>query len=262
MAVLTNGLLWWFYLPLAKGPWRERRFFTIDINQQEASAAALHFKDFLSKEAVASGASLESARSLLASHEKKQQIAAVMPRAWRQLLEGPDELVLERFADKVESMSGYRPEPEDLSAYLRQQPPNAVAASVASSARSVEPVVHRDPAHAATRQKGIVVRIDGNRFEADSVPHFYAQVLKFLCEKGYMEVLKSHLPYATSARRYLIANQPVHPNGNPFRNPVDHAGYFMEAHKDYRNAQGALDPFLRLCGLELQAESGTCGSQP
>ena len=35
LAVLTNGINWWFYLPLKEGNWRERRkFYAIDVYVQ------------------------------------------------------------------------------------------------------------------------------------------------------------------------------------------------------------------------------------
>jgi predicted type IV restriction endonuclease len=37
IAALTNGLSWWLYLPLAEGRWDQRKFFTIDIQQQDSS---------------------------------------------------------------------------------------------------------------------------------------------------------------------------------------------------------------------------------
>ena len=30
LAILTDGLIWWFYLPLESGGWEQRRFVTID----------------------------------------------------------------------------------------------------------------------------------------------------------------------------------------------------------------------------------------
>ena len=35
IAVLTNGLLWLFYLPTEKGHWQQRKFFAIDLKQQD-----------------------------------------------------------------------------------------------------------------------------------------------------------------------------------------------------------------------------------
>ena len=45
LAILTNGLIWWFYLPLVGGNWHDRKFFTIDIRQQNPSTASQHFNE-------------------------------------------------------------------------------------------------------------------------------------------------------------------------------------------------------------------------
>jgi len=39
-AILTNGITWWFYLPLNEGSWQQRRFFTADFLQQDPNAIA------------------------------------------------------------------------------------------------------------------------------------------------------------------------------------------------------------------------------
>lgn len=114
IAVLTNGLLWWFYLPLVGGNWQQRKFFTIDIEQQPPEAAAQHFIDFLGRDAVEKGSSIEKAKSIKESREKNKLVKQTIPRAWKQLIEGPDELLIELFADKVESLCGYRPDLEQL----------------------------------------------------------------------------------------------------------------------------------------------------
>jgi predicted type IV restriction endonuclease len=43
LAVLTNGMTWWFYLPLQEGSWEQRKFFAIDILQQEPAHIADRF---------------------------------------------------------------------------------------------------------------------------------------------------------------------------------------------------------------------------
>ena len=49
LAVLTNGLVWWIYLPLIGGNWQQRKCFTIDITQQSPQESAKHYKDFLGR---------------------------------------------------------------------------------------------------------------------------------------------------------------------------------------------------------------------
>jgi predicted type IV restriction endonuclease len=70
MAVLTNGMLWWLYLPLTKGEWKQRKFFTIDIQQQEPKKAAAHFKEFLSRDSIKDNSAIESAQAM---HDSKQK---------------------------------------------------------------------------------------------------------------------------------------------------------------------------------------------
>ncbi|MCB1025327.1 MAG: restriction endonuclease subunit R, partial [Acidobacteria bacterium] len=40
LAILTNGVTWWFYLPLEEGSWEHRKFFTIDLMEQAIEDAA------------------------------------------------------------------------------------------------------------------------------------------------------------------------------------------------------------------------------
>ncbi|MCI0428396.1 MAG: hypothetical protein L0Z46_10310 [Nitrospiraceae bacterium] len=113
------------------------------------------------------------------------------------------------------------------------------------------PLFAKDPSNRASRQRGVVVEIQGRTFTADSLSDLYSQVLKFLSDNGHIEKLKRHLPVATSTQRYLIATDPVHPNGKKFVVPVEYKGHYMEAHKDYKNGVNHLRKMLTLCGLSL-----------
>jgi hypothetical protein len=87
----------------------------------------------------------------------------------------------------------------------------------------------------APRERGATFDIDGRHIQAVSVRDCYEQVLKLLVEDHRPE-LDRLLPFKTSRQRYLVAKANVHPNGNDFVVPVKHHGYYMEAHKDYKNA--------------------------
>lgn len=112
LAVLTNGFLWWFYLPLTEGSWEERRFFAIDIRQQEAHEAVTHFREFLGREGVASGDADKRARSVLQNKEK--EVAKALPRAWTTLCEGPNEELIDLVDKTVESICGYRAQNQEI----------------------------------------------------------------------------------------------------------------------------------------------------
>ncbi|MBW2307970.1 MAG: hypothetical protein JRG73_13675 [Deltaproteobacteria bacterium] len=102
-----------------------------------------------------------------------------------------------------------------------------------------------------SKQRGITIKVDGQSLTAVSVADLYRQVLRFLADEGYLNKLKVHLPIATSAKRYLVAAEPFHPNGKKFVHPVEYQGFHMEAHKDYRIGIKHLRKMLDLCGLSL-----------
>src|SRR5215208_2747690 len=64
------------------------------------------------------------------------------------------------------------------------------------------------------RERGTTVELDGQRIQADSVRDLYEQALTHLAKNGKLDRVREMLPYKTSSKRYLIAEQPVHPNGN------------------------------------------------
>jgi hypothetical protein len=256
IAVLTNGLVWWFYLPLGGGNWQQRRFFTIDIRQQEPGKAAQHFREFLGREAIAKGSALVHARSVQASREKENLVQRTMPKAWEQLFSEPDDVLLERLAEKTESMCGYRPELETLANFVRDNAPKTVS-QLGPAVRERPRANTREPSppKRAPKQRGVTVRIGGKLFEAASVPDMYQQVLKYLYDSRLIDNLAPRLPFATSADRYLLATKPFHPGGNEFRVPVEYKGYYMEAHKSYKTALKQLADMLRLCDLTLEYTS-------
>jgi hypothetical protein len=94
------------------------------------------------------------------------------------------------------------------------------------------------------RQRGATVEVAGQRIHADTVADLYQQVLKLLLERGHAKKVDEILPYRTSAKRFLIAREPKHPNGNDFFVPVKVGSYYMEAHKNYDAALKHLRRFL------------------
>ena len=109
----------------------------------------------------------------------------------------------------------------------------------------------------APRERGITIEIGGHVIRAISVKELYQETLKFLVEKGHSKRLKDFVPFSTSSLRYLIADRPVHPNGNDFVVPIKSRGYFMEAHKSYKTAIEHLSRFLGKMGLSLNTSVNT-----
>jgi hypothetical protein len=109
----------------------------------------------------------------------------------------------------------------------------------------------RSPISRVPRERGTVVEIAGSQIRAVSVPDLYKQALKLFVDK-HKSSLDRLLPFSTSDRRYLVARQAVHPGGNHFFIPVEHHGYYIEAHKDYTNAVEHLGKLARSLGLDFK----------
>jgi len=121
LAILTNGIVWQFFLPLKEGKWEQRRFFTIDILRQNAEEVAQRFEDFLSKENVMSGVAINKAEEVLEIQKKQVVITETLPKAWNELISKPDERLVELLIDKTEKMCGYRPSKIEVIGFLERR---------------------------------------------------------------------------------------------------------------------------------------------
>lgn len=120
LAVLTNGISWWFYLPLKEGTWKQRRFYTINLLEQDKEKVAQKFFDLLSKENIKTGKALKVAEQIYKEKIQKFEIRKAIPRAWNKLLIEPDELFVELLAEITEKLCGYKPEESDIREFLRE----------------------------------------------------------------------------------------------------------------------------------------------
>ncbi|WP_135605548.1 DUF5655 domain-containing protein [Methanococcoides sp. NM1] len=110
LAILTNGITWWFYLPLKSGEWEKRKYYSIDIYGQDADEITDKFIDFLLKENVITGESVKRAEDVYKGKIKEKEIKETLPKAWNKILDDPDETLVELVAETTEKLCGYRPD--------------------------------------------------------------------------------------------------------------------------------------------------------
>ncbi|MEZ5324264.1 MAG: type I restriction enzyme HsdR N-terminal domain-containing protein [Verrucomicrobiales bacterium] len=116
--VLTDGKTWSFYLPAEQGSYEDRRVYKLDLFEREAEQGAAILNKYLAYSRVESGEALEDARKEYRSRNRRSVARQAIPEAWRELVENGDELLLEILANAVESKSGFRPEDDDITAFL------------------------------------------------------------------------------------------------------------------------------------------------
>lgn len=158
-AILTNGQVWWFYLPLTEGSWEQRKFLTVDIIQQNDQKIDEHFTNFLQKEAIIKGTALDKATTMHSSRTREKAIQVALPQAWRNLIDDQDEVLMDLLADKVEGLCGHRPDAETVSNFMLQLLNGNVLRKVPND-MALEPkkkessgVTSKPPAKKSSRQK-------------------------------------------------------------------------------------------------------------
>ena len=120
LAVLSNGITWSFYLPLTEGKWEHRRFYTVDIIEQDSAEAASRLVDFLSKDNVSSGNAVGNAENLLAGRRRQEIISDSIPEAWNRIVSEPDSFLLDHVAERTNKICGFQPSAEDLTEFFRR----------------------------------------------------------------------------------------------------------------------------------------------
>lgn len=119
LAVLTNGKTWWFYLPTKKGDWKTRKFYTIDIIQQEPQDVVQRFIDLLSRNSIQTGKALQHAESIYKGKQKKKLIEETIPEAWNKIITEPDSLLIDLLSETTEKICGFKPETDETTRFLK-----------------------------------------------------------------------------------------------------------------------------------------------
>ena len=123
LAVLTNGQTWHLYLPLQPGNWEARRFSTVDLASQDPAVIEQWFIEYLSRENVGNGRAVGHAEDLVQSQQREKITDRAMVEAWNQIIETPDELLVDLVSEATERICGFAPEPEMVRRFLSQRVP-------------------------------------------------------------------------------------------------------------------------------------------
>ena len=130
LAILTNGITWWFYLPLHEGGWEQRKFYTVEVYDQDSEEIVQKFVDFLSKGNVISGKSIENAENIYKGKQKQYLINETLPKAWSKIIEDSDEDLIELIAETTEKLCGYKPEYATVERFITSNLPKVDYSSI------------------------------------------------------------------------------------------------------------------------------------
>lgn len=121
LSALTNGRTWWLYLPLQAGSWEQRRFLTIDLESQESDIVEQRFMRYLSQKNVSSGRAIRDAEELVRSQRRAEVTSKAIVEAWTQIIETPDEILVDLISETAERICGFKPEPKMVERFLSRR---------------------------------------------------------------------------------------------------------------------------------------------
>jgi hypothetical protein len=205
LAALTNGITWSLYLPTKKGDWKARKFYTIDIMQQESRDAAQKFTDLLSKENVQSGDALQNAESIYKGRLKKVKIEETLPQAWNKIIVEPDALLIDLVAETTEKLCGFKPDIDDVKQFLEHHQDQFIPAPVEELAKP-KPLKPLRPSRPATKAGRVSLQelVGAGLVRDEQTLHFY-HTRPFTQEQATILASSNKLRYKLDGKIYSIS---------------------------------------------------------
>ena len=257
LAVLTNGLNWWFYLPLQEGNWEERRFSVIELRNPDVSQTADLLVDFLSRENVRSGVAVAYAESLLDSLWKDKKIEEALPRAWNQLITDPHDQLLALLNQKVKELCGWGAHLDQIKRFLANLPKPTSGQSIPTPFPTPPiPAIH--PQSSVPRQQ----TRRGQQFTGKKLRQFIFKSNSYTCNSytGMLVTLTEEMfrLHSTGFARVLERNGGKGPyfsrDPNDLRQgkPIVDSGYFVETNLNTMQRIDISDELLAKFGYTQQ----------
>lgn len=123
ICALTTGLEWWLYLPAETGyNFDERRFAELRLKDDPVEQLATDFAAFLGKEPLLDGEAEKKAKQVLKARREAEHLDKEVPGIWREMLDAPDEELIELVSKRVYEKTNLRPTPQQVTSALKGSP--------------------------------------------------------------------------------------------------------------------------------------------
>ena len=121
IAVLTTGLVWWFYLPREDGPPSDRRFAILDLLKDPTSSLVTHFETYLGRKALGSKNAERAARKALKELHNDEALNIQLPKLWNKMIPSADPELVALLAARAERELRLRPSDTQVAEVLLGQ---------------------------------------------------------------------------------------------------------------------------------------------
>lgn len=209
LAVLTDGQTWSFYLPSGQGSYDDRRVYRLDLLEREPNEAVEKLERYLQQSRIASGTAFEAAQSDYRSRSRQQQAKAVIPDAWKELVDAEDSRLLDLLSEATERRGGVQPARVDLTDFLGRIRFAPSQPSTAQPTPRAEPITPGAPTvtlvKAPPRIGGSWFLIDGRLHQSRNAKDVVLGVLRELerMQPGFLERCSHHEDNQGRTRIYI-----------------------------------------------------------
>ncbi len=121
IAIFTNGLSWWFFLPSVEGNIDDKRFWSIDTGKEEPDLIASKLFNFLSKESVIRGNAVKLAGEICNKRKEAVLINTYLPKAWEKVITEPEKYLVDIVSEVTMELCGYKPKREKVLEYVKAE---------------------------------------------------------------------------------------------------------------------------------------------
>lgn len=211
LAVLTDGQTWSFYLPSGQGSYDDRRVYRLDLLERKPEEAVEKLERYLQQSRIASGAAFDAAQSDYKSRSRQQQARAVIPEAWKELVDAEDSGLLDLLSEATERRGGVQPARTDLTDFLgriRFAPaltPTGIAPPRLTPPAPGTPPIPAGPNSPSNSPGGSWFRLDGTLHQERNAKEVVLGVLRELEHRqpGFLEQCSRHEENLGRTRSYI-----------------------------------------------------------
>lgn len=222
LLILTDGNIWDFYLSMADGIFAERQFYHMELERTDKLAEyADVLKKYLLKKHVLSGKARHDAEKFRESTRERRKARDALSDVWRNLLSGPDDLLLDLLLEAVEGECGTKPEIADVVGFLKQQisgkqtdamPVKPLQSGSRPSRTAAKAYGNK---HKKTRRAKIIgYTLDGKDYQTGSGIDTLGKILKEFSRRD-SRFMKKLDPITQGRTQRLIAQRPEDVSNNP-----------------------------------------------
>jgi len=219
LAILTNGISWWFYLPLQEGDWSERKFYSIDLLEQQKNEIEIKFNELLNKNNVLNGTALINAKEQLNKQIRNRKISKGLPEVWNSLIENSDPLLIELLIENTESKTGYKPSEENVNKFIKKHKHQLII----NEEKKLKKVNRKVKTTKIIKSKKIAsgkpqkALLDGVEYEIKKPSRDPLIIVsEYLIEKGLLKKKDCPIQIGGQRIRYMYNVIPEHPRGNNY----------------------------------------------